>query len=344
MRDCYYFRTNSTKVSNGVEGGDYKRNDMDSDLTDDEYHTCGHRDNTYKAPTEPSKRIDFILFRLFDKIESSAKRVCKVEHLSIVCKDESGMSFSDHQPVVALFKLKCFDVNKIKRDDSSDEENTEECIEQNTNRDTESKDQSVCVSSGNQRRNCAKHYSVGDGSNGCDQLHESFGDGGDGCRRVSSVYHRADKNINTHVLPEAKNGHLNHTHNNGNNRLLRKRNAKLKPTRKQLLAETKALLEEYVRENRWTLKYFMINLMFSMAVMSLLMYALLIWAQMTKFATFVSVLVLIIVTLFMAFLKFLSSRTEKNAIKAILNEIEKDIERDPLLNFSSLSSKQMIPL
>ena len=352
LNDCYYFRSNLTKITNGIEGGDSLRrnSDLDSDMTDDEFHTCGHRDNTYKAKEEPSKRIDFILFRLFDKIESPIKSVanetkrniCKVEHMTIVCKDESGMSFSDHQPVVALFKLKCFDIkDEIKRCETSEEEIKEECIDQNI----ESKEQSghlVSVNTG-KRRICATRHSVGDGAYGFDNLHDNNGDGNGQGTSKSDRTGLLSAKLKSNVLPEVIESNASRKSHSKNGHL-RRGVTKMKPTRKQLLEETKTLLEDYVIENRWTRRYFFIILIVVMALISFLISTLLVWAQMSKFSTFVSILVITIVTLFMAFLKFLSSRTEKNAIKAILNEIEKDMERDPLLNFSSVCSKQTIPI
>ncbi|KAH7643744.1 neutral sphingomyelinase-like protein [Dermatophagoides farinae] len=126
---------------------------IDHESSDEELTTCGHRDNTFtpqqnlKPDEKAGKRIDFIFFKLRDScspsvsdhhrilhnrlndngistmdilknnmetilpndvipsnnnlIETTPFLMCLPEKMNIVAKDITGLSFSDHQPVVA---------------------------------------------------------------------------------------------------------------------------------------------------------------------------------------------------------------------------------------------------
>lgn len=102
--------------------------------SDDEVATCGHRENTFTPPQNIKagicgKRIDFIFFKAKEKLNYFENRTnakysdlmkcnesagnlknatclqCVPEKVTVVAKDVSGLSFSDHQPVVVKLLL-----------------------------------------------------------------------------------------------------------------------------------------------------------------------------------------------------------------------------------------------
>lgn len=94
--------------------------------TDDEYKTCGHPENSFTPPilSDKSKqRIDFIMFKFLNPScpeyksrnsrengfvphsNCSCNDMCIVERMQCSSKDQSGMSFSDHQTVAAKITM-----------------------------------------------------------------------------------------------------------------------------------------------------------------------------------------------------------------------------------------------
>lgn len=119
------------KVKDLMENGTF-----DIESSDDEVATCGHHENTFTPPQNIKagicgKRIDFIFFKAKEKLNYFENRTnikyndlkckdstgngnnlrnvtclqCVPEKVTIVAKDVSGLSFSDHQPVVVKLLL-----------------------------------------------------------------------------------------------------------------------------------------------------------------------------------------------------------------------------------------------
>jgi len=99
----------------------------------------------------------------------------------------------------------------------------------------------------------------------------------------------------------------------------------LSPNREQYLEITKNLLQDYVTENQLTFKTFALIFIFFVFLLSSITSSLCLFTEMTKFGLFLSAFLLSIIFFVSFFLKLLSSRHEKNAIKAILNDIEKEL-------------------
>ena len=321
----------NSKQNNSVEGGDgltkgMQTNDIESDMSDDEHHTCGHRDNIFTPKHEIGKRIDFILFRLFDRKidsnESLAKKLCEVKHQTISCKDENGLSFSDHQPVVALFKIRCSEQKTTsRRIDDSDNQSKHELSDEKTN----SNDEKVSMASGNEKTNCLLSRRVlnGGGSLFEKKLHEKSGDG-------IHLAQDSKPKLKLNILPKvtesgkiAKTGPLQLKHMASNAILLRLQS--ISSNREQYLEITKHLLQDYINENQLTLKLFLFVLLSYLMILSLIGYSLSVFTLMTKTGIFLSTFFLSIVFFLGSFLKLLSSRHEKNAIKSIVNDIENAI-------------------
>jgi hypothetical protein len=345
----------------------------DDELSDDDLITCGHRDNAYtrrpiNLKTSSAKRIDFILFKLIDKVKDKKidefkpfednyanndsfdcieSSLCKVEHIRFCAKDESGLSFSDHQPVVAKLNICTFvSMTTITRDNSNSEldlmEQTNVLQERNAINATEG--DSVSVITGNKRANLENKTRelYGGGHNKENKLHEMsrIGSYGDGTHKNELCFNEdSDKfeeiglltgkpKLMSNILLEvaetaskvSKAGPLQ-LKQIASNAIKSKMDPKI-VDKNNLLEQTKCLLENYVMENQFTLSYCLC--IFGTAIVSicLLIYALLLLITMTIIETIFLVLIIIMSIFLAAFLKFLSHLHEKNAVKAILNDIK----------------------
>lgn len=146
LKDCYkMYDTKSRKREIVCKKNIKLKYHYSDESSDEELITCGHRENTFTSQTSsagelarPGKRIDFILYKLRDSSlhhfskfyeylsvinnEESLHNIfkhennflnCFPERMKINAKDSSGLSFSDHQPVVAKlnfsFQTKSFE-------------------------------------------------------------------------------------------------------------------------------------------------------------------------------------------------------------------------------------------
>jgi hypothetical protein len=351
-------------------------NDLhDDELSDDDLITCGHRDNAYtrrpiNLKTSGAKRIDFILFKLIDKVKNKKvdenkafgdnyvnndsfdcieSSLCKVEHIRFCAKDESGLSFSDHQPVVAKLNICTFvSMTTIASDNSNSEINF---VEQNNalherNAINAIEGESVSVITGNKRANLENKTCqlYGDGHNKANKLHEmsrigSYGDGTHNSKNELCFNEDSDKfeeiglltgkpKLMSNILLEvtetaskvSKAGPLQ-LKQIASNAIKSKIDPKI-VDKSNLLEQTKCLLENYVMENQLTLSYCLCLSGTAIVSIFLLIYALLMLITMTIIETIFLVLIITMTICLAAFLKFLSHLHEKNAVKAVLNDIK----------------------
>ncbi len=374
LNDCYKFKSRVTDV---MGAGDCLSKDQTlfhdlHDDSDDDLITCGHRDNAYtprhiNPKNNGAKRIDFILFKLIDKMKNKKvdeykafgeyyasndsfdcieNSLCKVEHIRFCAKDESGLSFSDHQPVVAKLNICTFSsVTTIISDNSISELNCAEPtnVLHERNAINVIEGESVSVITGNKRVNLEKTCELfGDGHNKENKLHEisRIGSNGDGINKNELCFNEdSDKfdeiglltgkrKLMSNILLEvtetaskvSKTGPLQ-LRQIASNAIKSKMDPKI-ADKNNLLEQTKCLLDNYVMQNQLTLSYCLCLSGTAIVSICLLIYALLMLITMTIIETIFLVLIITMTICLAAFLKFLSYLHEKNAVKAILNDIK----------------------
>ncbi|CAG2117581.1 unnamed protein product, partial [Medioppia subpectinata] len=335
-----------------IEGGDcipkhnqLVRDHSDSE-TDDEYHTCGHRDNKFTDDCS-GKRIDFLLYRFSDyAINSSYNEViaetnavsleddlCGVEYMNVHCKDTTGLSFSDHQPVVAQFKIKSSDMKSGSRSAESGADNP-----MANNLSTLSDNYLI---GGNKEANIS--------SNGCGSTHHrkvhekrfsgETGEGIDCNESVDTEYNKTDKmgllsgkpKLKSNVLLElaesaskfSKSGRPLQLKHMASNAL--KSRQQSNSSKRQSLENVKCLLEDYVTQNQLSFKYFVFTSLFLFIIICLLASTLWTFLQIAVIEVVFLTILLSITPMFVNFIKFLNTRQEINAIKAIIDDMDKQI-------------------
>jgi len=210
----------------------------------------------------------------FDCIDNS---LCKVEHIRFCAKDESGLSFSDNQPVVAKLNICTFSsVTTIVSDNSNSE------------------------------LNCAQPTNVLLERNAINLIE------GESVSVITEVTETASKVSKTGPLQLRQ---------IASNAIKSKMDPKI-ADKNNLLEQTKCLLDNYVMENQLTLSYCLCLSGTAIVSICLLIYALLMLITMTIIETIFLVLIITMTICLAAFLKFLSHLHEKNAVKAILNDIK----------------------
>ncbi|XP_054160194.1 sphingomyelin phosphodiesterase 2-like [Oppia nitens] len=336
LKDCFKFRTKTMADNVFAAAGDSLTNDYtDSEMSDDEFHTCGHRDNTYTEKNTNGKRIDFILYRLTDSVynknneliseshfEPFGKYFC-VEHHMVHSKDESGMSFSDHQPVVAQFTIRLTDISSdLKSNSNTNTVNENHCNGNNTHNGVNGNNGNCMAKGGG----CVQYRKV----------HERRGSGGMGDQ--SHTYKEMDSSdvkgllsckskLKSNILLETatkmvKNGPLQLKHIASN--AIRSKYG-INSGKRLTLERVRHQLDVYVADNQLTLKSFVYLFLLFLLFLCFFIWIITMAVNVSILEASLLILLLSVFAFVCLFFKFLASRQEKNAIKAIINDIDKEI-------------------
>lgn len=322
LRDCYKFerkkkpvRSKRESTSNGINNKNgtlgpnqshisrLKYHTCSDESSDEELITCGHKENTFTGANpnpKSSKRIDFILYKLRDKLSndsffgdcsasdscssssapfsSISAYACRPVPLKINAKDTDGLSYSDHQPVAAYLKILKADLH----DQTIPEANGGAGGVSELNGSEMTSEQSTSGSklnkSNNNNKSGAKLKSNGGGSG-----------------QWSSLVAKGSSNSNS-----------NYGLHSG---------LKLSP----LLHDIESLLSDFINNSTMTKHVLTTGLVFLGAVILL---AIVYFAfDLTAIEMVLISIILLIVCLFGLSLRFFTHRHEINAVKAILNDI-----------------------
>lgn len=322
----------TSPISAIAEKFNFPKFDCSDESSDEELITCGHKDNTFTAAPLPNatsktgKRIDFILYKvrdsslhnigkLYDFItminnEESYGKFLKMENSFLTCtsesirisaKDVSGLSFSDHQPVVAklVLNMETKTYEDIIRSNGSfvhtdyaDESNNyldEAIVEEDEANKTE------------------------DGEN----EHNSNNTLGNTVRiNLQKLGTKLRQRLST-LQQQSSSFHLPYQRMNSS----------------PLLGSIEELLAVYLEQNRPTRNYLRLVLVF-LALVLLTMLSIKYFVEATSIEISLILMILVIVFLIILFLCLLTFRTEQNAIYAILNDIRKknSFSKDGLLD------------
>lgn len=344
LNDCYKLGVrkkssmskSSTPATSPVSGKfSFPKFECSDESSDEELITCGHKDNTFTAAPIPNstsktgKRIDFILYKVRDsslhnigklydfitminneesygkflKMENSFL-TCSSESMRISAKDVSGLSFSDHQPVVSRLVLnmetKTYEDiirsnGSLVHNDYADESNNylddvvaEEEDEEGGNDTEDGKNQ-----------NASHNNSLGS------TVRINLQKLGTKLRQRLSALQQQSSSL-----------HLPYQRMNSS----------------PLLGNIEELLAVYLEQNRPTRNYLRLVLVF-LALVLFTMLSIKYFVEATSIEISLILLILVIVFLIILFLCLLTFRTEQNAIYAILNDIRKknSFSRDGLL-------------
>lgn len=271
--------------------------------------TCGHKENTFTGANpnpKSSKRIDFILYKLRDKLSndsffgdcsafasdscssssaafsSISAYACRPVPLKINAKDTDGLSYSDHQPVAAYLKIFKADLH----DQTIPEANGNgggvgsELTESEMTSEQPSSNSKLNKSNNNNNKSSGKLKSNGGGSG-----------------QWSSLVAKGSSNSSSNY------GLHNHS------------GLKLSP----LLHDIESLLSDFINNSTMTKHVLTTGLVFLGAIILL---AIVYFAfDFTAIEMVLISIILLIVCMFGLSLRFFTHRHEINAVKAILNDI-----------------------
>ncbi|KAI7697378.1 Sphingomyelin phosphodiesterase 2 [Sarcoptes scabiei] len=329
-----------------------KAQDLSDDSSDEELITCGHRENTFtpqqniKMDKKSGKRIDFIFYKLRNSInhhhhhshrhhsvvskdgidddtdqDSSEKKSkilhCDAEKIAVIAKDVTGLSFSDHQPVVAKLLFTWKSAPRKQRNENASTTLAMKMSNYKTN--VKSNHQNNDKSSDIKLTTETNHHSAN--SNGLDDHHQNDED--DDQRKKSQQISAIDE------MKSEKSMQLfadtNEKLNNSCRKYLNKTSISNKNNcdDRYLIHEIENLLSIYIDKYKPSFKYSFFSISLIIVLCLLLLIALRLTIELTLTETFLMAIIFIIITTGFLFLKFFTHRTEMNAIKAILNDIHK---------------------
>ncbi|XP_075588183.1 neutral sphingomyelinase isoform X4 [Dermatophagoides farinae] len=310
---------------------------IDHESSDEELTTCGHRDNTFtpqqnlKPDEKAGKRIDFIFFKLRDScspsvsdhhrilhnrlndngistmdilknnmetilpndvipsnnnlIETTPFLMCLPEKMNIVAKDITGLSFSDHQPVVAKlhFTWKTIqDIVNESKDLGNNHHHSDNKQFMNNNMDEELNSSLIETTIG----------SSSSSSNDIKCLTSS---------KLISKFRRKECYL-----------------------ALREHQPMYKKIKDSaLIQEIETLLTTYVDKFRPSFNYTLITVLVMVIMFILILMLFKFIISLTIIETILMSLIIMIIASIGLLLKFITHRTEINAIKAILNDIQR---------------------
>ncbi|XP_075588181.1 neutral sphingomyelinase isoform X2 [Dermatophagoides farinae] len=308
---------------------------IDHESSDEELTTCGHRDNTFtpqqnlKPDEKAGKRIDFIFFKLRDScspsvsdhhrilhnrlndngistmdilknnmetilpndvipsnnnlIETTPFLMCLPEKMNIVAKDITGLSFSDHQPVVAKLHFTWKTIQDIVNE-SKDLELNSSLIETTIGSSSSSSSSSSTISS--------LSAAMKTTTNDIKCLTSS---------KLISKFRRKECYL-----------------------ALREHQPMYKKIKDSaLIQEIETLLTTYVDKFRPSFNYTLITVLVMVIMFILILMLFKFIISLTIIETILMSLIIMIIASIGLLLKFITHRTEINAIKAILNDIQR---------------------
>lgn len=296
--------------------------------SDEDLITCYHKENTFTPKQSPqmekfAKRIDFLLYKLRDqnlckfikdmkhlcecsnekekeelinrmKSDHTKLMLCSIEQIRIVAKDISGLSFSDHQPVVAKFNMsvkKSSDLfNEIYNNSIASGYNSSESSDESSSTESRHTDNSDKVIVNRDLKTNLLRF-------------------GNRLRQ---------KITEDHLKP------LQTVVNMLQNQFFGTKEANYRKLKNQLLIhDIEELLAHYHDRNVSFFKYYFAFLFLVAMFLLVILTGVSIYVKLSTFEVILITLILLLVVTVCLMVKFITHRTEMNAVYAILSDIRK---------------------